>query len=54
MGTKLCGIGSIESIDSSGEIVDLPGVDIYSLPRDGIANWEHKNDLPSQIVGTIL
>ena len=54
MGTKLCGIGSIESIDSSGEIVDLPGVDIYSLPRDGVANWEHKNDLPSQIVGKIL
>ncbi len=54
MGTKLHGIFSIDSIDSSGEIVDLSGVDIYSLPRDGIANFEHKNDLPSQIVGKIL
>ncbi len=54
MGTKLHGIFSIDSIDSSGEIVDLSGVDIYSLPRDGICNFEHKNDLPSQIVGKIL
>lgn len=54
MGTKLHGIFSTNSIDSSGEIVDLAGVDISSLPRDGICNFEHKNDLPSQIVGKIL
>ena len=54
MGTKLHGIFSVDSIDSSGEIVDLGGIDIYSLPRDGLANFEHKNDLPSQIVGKIL
>ena len=47
------GVGSTTSIDTSGEIVDLAGIDCSSL-IGGALNWEHKSDLPAQIVGKVL
>ncbi len=54
MGTYVDGIGASQNIDSSGEIVDISGLDISSLEVDGSLNWEHKKDLPDQLVGKIL
>lgn len=54
MATFVHGIGASENIDSSGEIISLAGLDISSLDKDGVLNWEHKSDQPSQIVGKIL
>ena len=48
------GIGASENIDSSGERIIIAGLDISSLDKDGIFNYEHKNDQPSQIVGKVL
>jgi len=47
------GIASSQAIDSSGEIVDLKGLDTSSL-IGAVLNWEHKSDSPSQICGKIL
>lgn len=35
-------------------MVDIKGLDITSLPRTGILNYEHKSDIPGQICGKIL
>jgi hypothetical protein len=51
--TYVDGIGSTVAIDTAGEIVDLAGIDCYSLVG-GALNWEHKADIPAQIVGKIL
>lgn len=54
MSTFIHGIGASENIDSSGEIISIAGLDISSLDKDGVFNYEHKSDLPSQIVGKVL
>lgn len=54
MGTYVDGIGASQNIDSSGEIVDIAGLDISSLEVDGSLNWEHKKDVPDQLVGKVL
>lgn len=54
MSSFVHGIATVQMIDSSGEIVDIKGHDISSLDKTGVINFEHKNDLPSQIVGKIL
>src|ERR1700677_1930376 len=54
MATFIHGIGASENIDTSGEIVSIAGLDISSLDKDGVFNWEHKADQPSQVVGKIL
>jgi anti-sigma28 factor (negative regulator of flagellin synthesis) len=54
LGTYVDGIGASQNIDSSGEIVDIAGLDISSLEVDGSLNWEHKKDVPDQLVGKIL
>ena len=54
MPTYIDGIGASENIDSSGERIIIAGLDISSLDKDGIFNYEHKNDQPSQIVGKVL
>ena len=54
MSTFCHGVASAQSLDKSGEIVDIKGLDITSLPRTGILNYEHKSDLPGQICGKIL
>ena len=54
MSTYIHGIGASENIDTSGEIVSIAGLDISSLDKDGVFNWEHKSDQPSQVVGKIL
>lgn len=52
--TYIDGIAASENIDSSGERISIAGMDISSLMVDGIFNFEHKNDLPDQIVGKVL
>lgn len=54
MSTYIDGIAASENIDSSGEVVSIAGMDISSLDKTGVLNWEHKADLPAQIVGKIL
>ena len=54
MGTKIEGIAAAETIDSSGEVLEMRGLDTSSLEKDGILNWEHSAKEPSQIVGKIL
>ena len=54
MGTRIFGCGAAESLDSSGEILKMDGLDISTLTHDGIFNYEHKNDQPNQVVGKIL
>ena len=51
--TYIDGIGTSQAIDTSGEIVDLKGIDTTSLVGAAF-NFEHKSDLPAQIVGKIL
>lgn len=53
-GTFVHGIGASQALDSSGERILIDGIDISSLTRDGVFNYEHKNDNASQIVGKIL
>jgi hypothetical protein len=53
MSTYIDGICASQNIDSSGEIVDIKGLDISSLSLDGTLNWEHHKDLPMQTVGKI-
>jgi hypothetical protein len=54
MSTFIHGIATVQFIDSSGEVVDLKGHDISSLPDTGVFNWEHLKDQPAQLVGKIL
>lgn len=54
MATFIHGIAASENIDSSGERIIIAGLDISSLDKDGVFNYEHKSDQPSQIVGKVL
>lgn len=54
MATMIHGIAASENIDSSGERIIIAGMDISSLEKDGVFNWEHKSDQPAQVVGKIL
>lgn len=54
MSTYIDGIGASENIDSSGERISIAGMDISSLAVDGVFNWEHHKDQPSQVVGKVL
>lgn len=54
MATFIHGIAASENIDSSGERISILGMDISSLDKDGVFNWEHKADQPGQVVGKIL
>jgi hypothetical protein len=51
--TYIDGIGSSTALDTAGEVVDLKGLDCSSLVG-GAFNYEHKSDVPAQIVGKIL
>jgi len=53
MSTFIDGIAASENIDTSGERIIITGLDITSLVGS-VFNYEHKSDLPSQIVGKIL
>lgn len=53
-GTFIHGIGASEHLDSSGERIKIEGVDISSLTKDGVFNWEHDSKNPASIVGKIL
>jgi hypothetical protein len=54
MSTFCHGVASAQALDKSSEIVDIKGLDITSLPKTGIVNYEHKSDIPGQICGKIL
>jgi len=54
MSTFLHGIGTVQFIDKSGELLDLKGLSIDSLEKTGVINYEHKSDFPGQLVGKIL
>lgn len=51
--TYIDGIASSQAIDTAGEIVDIMGLDCSSL-LGAAFNWEHKSDVPAQIVGKVL
>lgn len=53
-GTIIHGIAASEHLDSSGERIEIKGIDISSLTRDGVFNYEHKSEGSTQIVGKIL
>lgn len=54
LGTIIHGIGAHESLDSSGERIEIKGIDISSLTQDGVINTEHKSEATSQIIGKII
>ena len=69
MGTFIHGIAASENIDSSGERLSIAGMDISSLEKDGVFNYEHEIakipdkdgrpldiqiKIPAQVVGKIL
>lgn len=69
MATFIHGIAASQNIDSSGEIVSIAGMDISSLERDGVFNYEHESGkipdkdgkpvelqikVPAQVVGKIM
>lgn len=54
IGTIVHGIGSTEALDTSGERVILKGIDISSLAKTGVFNYEHENKQASQVVGKIF
>jgi hypothetical protein len=51
--TYIDGIASSQAIDTAGEIVDIRGLDCSSL-MGAAFNYEHKSDVPAQIVGKVL
>jgi hypothetical protein len=53
-GTFIHGIAASEHLDSSGERIKVDGVDISSLTKDGVFNYEHNSKEASSIVGKIL
>ena len=54
LGTVIHGIGATEHLDSSGERIEVKGIDISSLTVDGLVNFEHKSEAPSQLIGKII
>lgn len=56
IGTWIDGMIATEAVDSTGEIIDIKGIDISSIfdNKDASFNYEHKSDLPSQIVGKLV
>jgi len=54
LGTLIHGIAAHSALDSSGERMDIEGIDDSSLTKDGIINTEHKNDNSVQIIGKII
>lgn len=54
MGTMLSGCFCSRNLDTHGETIDINGLDISTLAVDGKAIFEHKKDLPDQIVGRVI
>jgi len=52
-GTFIHGIAASEHLDSSGERIRVDGIDISSLTKDGVFNFEHQSKEASAIVGKI-
>lgn len=54
IGSFVVGIGATEDIDSSGEVIEIKGVDISSITRDGKIHFEHKNENSTQVIGKLV
>lgn len=54
MGLRLSGCAASQNIDSSGETLDLAGLDISTLVSHGVVNFEHKSDTAEKIVGKVI
>jgi hypothetical protein len=54
IGSFIAGIGATEDIDSSGEVIEIKGIDHSSLCKDGRLNYEHKSENNSQVIGKII
>lgn len=54
LGTLIHGIGACQNIDSSGEVIEIEGIDTSSLDVDAVFNVEHKSDSTTQIIGKVL
>ena len=54
LGTLIHGIGSCQNIDSSGEIIEIAGIDTSSAERDAVLNWEHSATNATQVIGKVL
>lgn len=54
LGTIIHGIGASEHLDSSGERIEVKGIDTSSLTVDGLINFEHKSETSSQLIGKII
>lgn len=54
LGTIIHGIGSSAHLDSSGERIEIQGIDISSLEETGVINYEHESKTATQIVGKII
>lgn len=52
-GTMIHGIAASEHLDSSGERIKVEGIDISSLTKDAVFNWEHQSKEASAIIGKI-
>lgn len=53
-GTLIDGIAASQHLDSSGERIMIEGIDISSLDKDGVFNFEHDSKQASSIVGKII
>lgn len=53
-GTFIHGIAASEHLDSSGERILISGMDISSLDKEGVFNFEHQSKETSHIVGKVL
>jgi len=54
LGTWIDGIAATEDLDSSGERIQIQGIDITSLTVDATINTEHESKIASQIIGKIV
>lgn len=53
LGTLIHGIGACQNIDSSGEIIEIEGIDTSSVERDVVINFEHLSTNATQVIGKI-
>src|ERR1035437_2717033 len=53
MATYIAGIAASAAVDSSGESIDINGLDISSLVG-AVINWEHRSGEPAAYVGKII
>lgn len=53
-GTYIHGIAASEAVDTANEILKIDGLDISTLDKDGVFNYEHQSSLAGHVVGKVL